>query len=96
MPSQHILTDNTKIIAQNHADAALLCDLTCWREQLARSIARNNPGMQSAMITTAVNRILFSLMFLRIAEDRGLVNRGMLRNIQDSYNNEHTLRPILR
>ncbi|HUW86407.1 MAG TPA: hypothetical protein VMV55_05965, partial [Methanoregula sp.] len=88
--------DKNKILAQNHADTALLQDLTRWREQLARSIARNNLGMRIEQITTTVNRIIFSLMFLCIAEDRGLINEGMLRNIQDSYSNNHALWPILR
>lgn len=81
---------------QNHADAALFIDLTCWRERLARSIARNNLGMPSELITTAVNRIIFSLMFLRIAEDRGFISQGMLQNIQNSCRDNRDIRPILR
>ncbi len=96
MSSQHTFPDdNINILARNHADAVLLHDLTCWREQLARSIARNNLGMRSEQIATAVNRIIFSLLFLLIAEDRGLIS-GMLRNIQDTYRCDHDLRPILR
>ncbi|MFA5346898.1 MAG: hypothetical protein WC294_02070 [Methanoregula sp.] len=87
--------DKDTLHTQNHADAALFIDLTCWREQLARSIARNNLGMRSELIVTAVNRIIFSLLFLLIAEDRGLISR-MLRNIQESFRCDHDLRPILR
>jgi adenine-specific DNA-methyltransferase len=81
---------------QNHADAALFIDLTHWREQLARSIARNNLGMRSKLIATAVNRVIISLMFLRIAEDRGFISKGMLKNIQNSYEDNCELGPILR
>jgi len=63
--------------------AALFHDLTCWREQLARSLARNNLTLRSGGIATATNRIIFSLLFLRIAEDRGLVAEGTLQEIAD-------------
>ncbi len=57
-------------------EVALLHDLTRWREQLARSIARNNLAMRSGEIAAAVNRIIFSLLFLRIAGDRQLITVG--------------------
>ena len=65
----------------DRAGIALLQDLTNWRENLARSIARNNLSMHSEQITEAVNRILFSLLFLRIAEDRGLAETGTLSDL---------------
>ena len=88
--------DNDSPPPKKHADAAFFTDLTRWREQLARSIARNNFGMRSEPIETAVNRILFSLMFLRIAEDRGIISKGILQNIQNTYQGNHDLEPILR
>ena len=88
--------DIDTLLPQNDADAALFLDLTRWREKLARSIARNNLSMRSEMIATAVNRIIISLMFLRIAEDRGFISKGMLRNIQNSYRDDHDPGPILR
>ena len=48
------------------------------------------------MIATAVNRIILSLMFLRIAEDRGIISKGLLQNIRNSYEDNHELEPILR
>lgn len=81
---------------QRHADAVFFSDLTRWRERLARSIARNNLGMRSELIETAVNRIILSLIFLRIAEDRGFISKGLLRNMQASYQHDHELGPILR
>lgn len=80
----------------NHGDAALFFDLTRWREQLGRSIVRNNLSMRSEMIATAVNRILLALMFLRIAEDRGIIRKGMIRNLQNAYLDHLDLEPILR
>ncbi len=63
------------------AETALLHDLSRWREHLARSIARNSPGMRSEQISTAVNRILFSLLLIRFGEDRGLIAAGTIRNM---------------
>jgi len=59
----------------------LLSDLSSWREQLTRSIARNNIGMRSEAIATAANRIIGWLMMLCIAEDRGLITQGILQEI---------------
>ena len=67
--------------APTGAASALLHDLCAWREQLARSVARNNIGMRSGEIGTAVHRIVFSLVLLAIAEDRGLVPPGQIREI---------------
>jgi SAM-dependent methyltransferase len=63
---------------------ALLHDLSLWREQLARSIARNNHGLQSDTIASAANRIIGRFLFLCIAEDRGLINTGTLQQILDA------------
>ena len=65
----------------DRAANALFHDLSLWREQLARSIARNNLALRSGGIATATNRLIFSLLFLRIAEDRGLVEEGTLQEI---------------
>ncbi len=54
-------------------ETVLLHEVTRWREQLARSIARNNLELRSDQITTAINRILLPLLLLRIAGDRGLL-----------------------
>lgn len=64
------------------AATALLHDLNRWREQLARSIARNNPGQPSDTLAAATDRIVGRLLFLRIAEDRGLIPAGTLLEIQ--------------
>jgi SAM-dependent methyltransferase len=68
----------------NRARIALLHDLSSWREQLARSIARNNHGLQSDMIAAATNRIIGRFLFLRIAEDRGLMEAGTLQQIHNA------------
>jgi len=66
-------------------DVALIHDLIRWREQLARSIARNNLELRSDQITLAINRILFPLLLLRIAEDRHLLPEGALAGLCDHH-----------
>ena len=54
-------------------------DLSSWRGQLARSIARNNIGMRSSRIGFFTNRVIFTLLILAIAEDRKILAPGTLR-----------------
>ena len=82
-------TDTNPVSDADHsphdrARTARLHDLNRWREQLARSIARNNPGQPSDTLAAATDRIVGHLLFLRIAEDRGLLPAGTLRKIQDA------------
>ena len=58
-----------------------LSDLFSWREQISRSIARNNIGMRSEAIATATNRIIGRLVMLCIAEDRELIAKETLQGI---------------
>jgi SAM-dependent methyltransferase len=69
-----------------HEETALLHDLVRWRDQLARSIARNNLAMRSGEIAAAANRILFPLLFIAAAEDRGLLPSGILSLLRDGRN----------
>ena len=68
----------------SRARNALLHDLSSWRDQLARSIARNNHRLPSDTISSTANRIIGRLLFLCIAEDRGLIKAGTLQQIHDS------------
>jgi len=66
------------------ARIALLHDLTRWREQISRTLARNNLALRSEGIAMATNRIILSLLFLRIAQDRGLLSGDVLQGLHDS------------
>lgn len=78
------LLDDAYCPPVDRARTALLHDLNHWREQLARSIARNNHGLTSDSIAAGTYQIIGRLLFLRIAEDRGLTDAGTLRQIQDA------------
>lgn len=62
-------------------DRAFLAEIEAWREALAKDIARNNPDLSihdlNAVVQATINRILF----LRIAEDRGVERYGRLRDL---------------
>lgn len=75
-------------------EVALLHDLVRWREQLARSIARNNLELRSDQITVSINRILFPLLLLRIAEDRHLLPEGTLAGLCDHHTATNLIRDL--
>jgi len=82
MAGQGVYNPNMATGVSDTGAVSLLHDLSSWRTELARSIARNNHGLQSDTIAAATNRIIGRLIFLRIAEDRGLMEAGTLRQIQ--------------
>ncbi|MFA6333530.1 MAG: hypothetical protein WCX22_11290 [Methanoregula sp.] len=75
--------EDPTVTAEDRARAALFHDLTRWREQLSRSVARNNLTIRSESIAAATNRIILSLLFLRIAEDRGCIAGGALQELHE-------------
>ena len=87
--------DDPELSHGNRARNALLHDLSSWRDQLARSIARNNHGLQSDTIARAANRIIGRFLFLRIAEDRGLIKAGTLQQIRDAADPLTTVSELL-
>lgn len=59
-------------------DKAFLKDMEQWRELLAEKIAQLNPTLSAGDMNAAVQSILDRILFLRIAEDRGLERYGRL------------------
>ena len=60
-------------------DDAFLAEINEWRNELARNIALRNPGISTRQLNFAVQRTIDRLIFLRIAEDRGIERYGRLR-----------------
>jgi hypothetical protein len=50
-----------------------------WRELLARNLALRNSALTNRELNFAVQRILDRIVFLRIAEDRGIEQYGQLQ-----------------
>jgi len=62
-------------------DAAFLEEIEHWREILARNIALRNKGIPQRDLNHAVQATIDRIVFLRIAEDRGLEKYGQLQEL---------------
>jgi hypothetical protein len=62
-------------------DAALLDDISLWRDALAKSIARHNPELETTGLNYAVQTIIDRIIFLRICEDRGIERYMRLKDL---------------
>lgn len=60
-------------------DDDFLADMEAWRKRLAENLALRNPDLSQRDLNFAVQRILDRLIFLRIAEDRGIERLGQLQ-----------------
>ena len=62
-------------------DAEFLKEIERWRDLLARNIALRNPALDERGLNFAVQQTIDRLLFLRIAEDRGIEPYGRLRDL---------------
>jgi type I restriction-modification system DNA methylase subunit len=66
-------------------DEAFLDEMTGWREDLARNIYKNNPGLTSKQLNEVVQRLLDRIVFIRIAEDRHIIEKNQLREAVEEW-----------
>jgi len=64
-------------------DAAFLSEIEQWREHLARNIALRNPQLSQRELNHAVQQTIDRIIFLRMAEDRGIEEYGRLMALQN-------------
>ena len=64
-------------------DSAFLDEIEGWREALARDIARNNEELSQPALNWSVQQTIDRIIFLRIAEDRGIEPYGQLQALQN-------------
>jgi hypothetical protein len=62
----------------SEVDAEFLQEIEGWREALARNIALRNPELTVHELNDAVQRTIDRILFLRMAEDRGIEGYGRL------------------
>ena len=62
-------------------DSEFLKDIEGWRDVLARNLALRNSDLSVEDLNAAVQRIIDRIVFLRMAEDRGLESYGQLLNL---------------
>jgi len=62
----------------SEVDSEFLKDIEGWRDVLARNLALRNSDLSADDLNAAVQRIIDRIVFLRMAEDRGLESYGQL------------------
>jgi type I restriction-modification system DNA methylase subunit len=70
----------------SEVDTELLALVEEWRVELAKNIAKNNPGLSVYNLNTAVQRIIDRIVFLRIAEDKGIEDENLLLSVAKTAN----------
>ena len=74
--------DNKRKHGTAEVDDAFLQEIESWRETLARNVALRNPSLSVRELNTAVQRTIDRIIFLRIAEDRGIETYGQLQSLK--------------
>jgi type I restriction-modification system DNA methylase subunit len=70
----------------SEVDTELLALVEDWRVVLAKDIARKNPELSIYNLNTVVQRIIDRIVFLRIAEDRGIEDENLLLTVAKTTN----------
>ncbi|MCX6556947.1 MAG: N-6 DNA methylase [Candidatus Aminicenantes bacterium] len=73
----------------SEVDSEFLKDIEGWRDVLARNLAIRNNDLSTDDLNAAVQKIIDRIIFLRMAEDRGLESYGQLLKLceqPDIYN----------
>ncbi len=60
-------------------DATFLKQIEAWRQELARALHRRNPALTQRQLNFAVQMTIDRIIFLRMAEDRGIEEYGRLQ-----------------
>jgi type I restriction-modification system DNA methylase subunit len=66
-------------------DTAFLDEMTGWREDVARNVYKNNPGLTARQLNEIVQRLLDRIVFIRIAEDRRVIEKNQLRDVVEEW-----------
>jgi type I restriction-modification system DNA methylase subunit len=64
-------------------DKEFLREIESWRDLLARNIALRNPSLSQRDLNAAVQLTIDRVIFLRICEDRGIEEYGVLQGLQN-------------
>jgi hypothetical protein len=72
------VTDTKAKRGTSEVDAEFLKEIEGWRQALARNIALRNPALSVYELNFAVQRTIDRVIFLRMAEDRGIEAYGRL------------------
>ena len=70
---------------RKQVDDVFLDEMTGWREELAKDIHKNNPELTARQLNEVVQRLLDRIVFIRIAEDRKVLEYGQLRRVLEDW-----------
>jgi type I restriction-modification system DNA methylase subunit len=65
----------------SEVDAELLALVEEWRMELAKNIAQNNSNLSIYDLNSVVQRIIDRIIFIRIAEDKGIEDENLLFSV---------------
>jgi adenine-specific DNA-methyltransferase len=82
---KYIETDKNKK-GTSEVDTELLNLVEEWRVDLAKNIAKSNPALSIYNLNTVVQKIIDRIVFLRIAEDKGIEDKALLLTVTKTTN----------
>jgi hypothetical protein len=77
-------------------DAAFLKEIETWRLALAKNLVEQNPGLTQRQLNYAVQMTIDRIIFLRMAEDRGIEDYGRLDQLLHGTDTYARLREFYR
>ncbi len=70
---------------RRQVDDVFLDEMTGWREDLARDIHKRNPKLTAKQLNEVVQRLLDRIVFIRIAEDRHVIEKRQLAEVVEEW-----------
>ncbi len=70
---------------RKQVDDVFLDEMTGWREDLAKNIHKNNPELTARQLNEVVQRLLDRIVFIRIAEDRRVLEYALLQRVVEDW-----------
>src|SRR6266849_7998247 len=93
---QFLRHDRKSIRYRIPVDKRFLDELTGWRQNLASNIHRLNPGIDARGLNDIVQRLLDRIVFIRIAEERKVIEPGQLRELIELWEQRAGKVPIMQ
>jgi type I restriction-modification system DNA methylase subunit len=92
---QFLRRDRKSIRYRIPVDKKFLDELTEWRRELAGNIHARNAGLDARQLNDIVQRLLDRIVFIRIAEDRKVIEARQLWDIADLWEESGGRRNIM-
>ena len=70
---------------RKQVDDVFLDEMTGWREDLAKDIHKQNPALTAKQLNEVVQRLLDRIVFIRIAEDRHVIEKRQLAEVVEEW-----------